>query len=217
MEFTLIGDIHQEKRFFNSKFLPENSIQIGDLGFEYDEWIRNNRYRTDNWKTRKRFFISGNHEKFSELKEDNDSIYMLRTGLYHIPRFFLSGTTLFIGGADSIDKKYRIEGRDWFKEESISFGQFNNAMNKLEGKNVDTVIAHDLPSLYYPQVDIFDSTGGHAKALSEIFLHFQPKRWFCGHHHKTRNFIEKSCEFRVLNIGEKINVKLDINEKDFFE
>lgn len=233
MKFTLVGDIHNDPRMMNFQYLPPNSIQVGDFGFFYDHWLLNNEVKAYHsydsdvapnfaWKKEKRFFISGNHEMYSELKEDNDTIYELRTGLYHIPRCFVSGQVLFIGGGDSIDKNHRTAGRDWFPEEALNTRQWNKIIQNIEGKEILAVVAHDLPLCFYPQVEIpLDrAIGSHSKGLEEIFNIVKPKYWFCGHHHmtrfiKTQEYCNIPCNIRVLNIGEKIEVDLPINEDDF--
>src|SRR5690606_29476774 len=123
------------------------------------------------WEKEKRFFISGNHENYLNLKEDNNTIYELQAGLYHIPRGYVSGEVLFIGGGDSVDRYLRTAGKDWFPEEALSQTQFNTIIDFVKDKKITTVIAHDLPYLFYPAVEIpyERAIGSHSKALEAIF------------------------------------------------
>jgi len=212
LRVTLIGDIHQKRAMFNAEYMPPNSIQLGDLGFDYSQWDRNNR-RLRNPKPGRRHFIGGNHDAYNILIPEADYLQEINPELCHIPRGYVSGKVMFIGGADSIDAHHRIPGYDWFPEERLSMMEVDCIL-QYEGR-VDVIIAHDLPAFAYPGVGIHNIVGSHCRDLEEIFYKFRPSRWYAGHHHKSVQFSVEGCHFKVLDIGERLTVDLPLDEGFF--
>jgi hypothetical protein len=210
MKIKLIGDIHQSSTYFHTDYIPENSIQVGDLGFDYSFFAKN----SFGIPKGKRFFIDGNHDFFPVLNINADAPYRVTTGLYHIPRGFVSDKTLFIGGANSIDKYLRTEGRDWWPEECLSLIQFERIMNI--DQEIHTIVAHDCPLFIYPELGIKDAKSSHAYALEEIFKKFKPKQYICGHHHQNKEVNLDGCKFNILGIAAIKEFDLPI-DKEFFE
>ncbi len=205
---TLIGDIHENSKKFNPNFMPDNSIQLGDLALGYGKWLANARlHKCQGWQVQKRFFIDGNHENFSFLNCDANAPYEVVQGLYHIPRGFTHGSVGFIGGANSIDKDQRTAGIDWFAQEAISQAQFNRIADKWENATIDVVLAHDLPACAYPSIGI-DEPMSNTLALQGLFEIAKPSAWICAHHHISAQFKVDGCDFRILNTNEKMEIDL---------
>lgn len=204
MELTFIGDIHCRKDFI-AKMKP-NSIQVGDFSIiNYDQYQL--RYGPV-------FFVDGNHDYFPGLQLDAIRPYKIIDNLYHIPRGFVSGKVMFVGGADSIDKDTRTPGADWFPEETLSYLQFNRIMEIDQQINV--IVSHDCPSF----VPIL--SGGQQRdnictpaALMEIFYKFRPKLWIFGHHHINFTMTLFDCKFVCLAAGQHRIFDVPINPKDF--
>lgn len=214
MKVILIGDIHGNPVYFHSDYLTANSIQLGDMGFRYSEWLKNNESRPNDWKEERRYFIDGNHEYFPDLKTNNPYPYEVQQGLWHIPRGYRSGNTLFLGGAYSIDKHRRTLGYDWFPEEQMNTYQFNKIMDSdLDG--VDTIVSHDVPAFIYPKIGIFDTGKDHCKALWEMFNIIKPRLWISGHHHKFYHEKIAYCNFFILNIAQKREFDLPLADGFF--
>jgi hypothetical protein len=207
MKTTLIGDIHagigEKKTIFHPNFMPDNSIQLGDLCLNsYWNWNVNAKDCISNWKNEKRFFVEGNHECFPELNCNAEKPYSVATGLYHIPRGYINGNVLFIGGANSIDDHRRVAGMDLYPEEALSQAQFNRIATAIENASIDVVIAHDIPACAYPLIGINDHRS-NATALQGLFEIAKPSLWVCGHHHRSRQMKADGCKFRILGINEK--------------
>ncbi len=204
MELTFIGDIHCRKDFI-AKMKP-HSIQLGDFSLiNYDQ------YQISQGPV---YFVDGNHDYFPGLQLDATYPYEVIDNLYHIPRGFVSGRVLFVGGADSIDKDSRTSGADWFPEETLSYSQFNRIMDMNQPINV--VVAHDCPGF----VPIL--SGGRQRdnintpaALAEIFYKFRPQLWVFGHHHKNFTMTLYNCKFVGLANGQHRVLDVPVDPKDF--
>ena len=218
---TLIGDIHQRKQNFNADFMPPNSIQLGDLGFQYNEWKRNNHYRGNTaYKQERRFVVEGNHENFMKIDNDVREPRQIAQGLYHIPRGYISGHVLFVGGADSIDKNERTPGYDWFPEEHLSQREMEYIFEQVQSLSPSeqpcVVLSHDVPAFMMPHLGIFDMPiGSHSFALWEIYNLVKPILWVAAHHHQSLEKRVNACNFVVLNIAEKREFDLPL-APDFF-
>ena len=215
MRFTLVGDLHGEltaKHLLNGLFGSQAVLQVGDLDIDpgYTRWTM----QTDGiW----RGFIDGNHEHFPSLQLDAPKPYMITPGLHHVPRAWVSGRTMFIGGANSIDAAFRTPGRSWWPEEGISQRQHMRAVS-YDGQ-IDTVVAHTIPGRFNkmmlsPGCIPFNTPDG--AALNDIYEHFKPKRWFCGHWHHSKDILTRDgCRIVALDIEETQLVDLDVNPEDF--
>lgn len=93
------------------------------------------------------FFIDGNHEDFTyldrRLPHGTDGIVPLRERLYWASRGsrwrWQGKTWLALGGAVSLDRKIRKEGRDWWAQEAITPEQAAHAAQAP----ADVMITHD--------------------------------------------------------------------------
>jgi len=91
-----------------------------------------------------------------------------------------------MGGATSIDKHWRIEGKSWWPEEIPSNKEFSEGIKNLEKYNwkVDYVLTHAAPKVIYDTLRYIrenDPLVGFFDMLDEKLTF---KEWFCGHMHK---------------------------------
>jgi hypothetical protein len=89
-----------------------------------------------------------------------------------------------MGGADCIDKRQRIPGKDWFPEEIISHKDMDVALDVQE--KVDVVVSHTCPGMILhsvPDAMLFKKIDPCYHALDIILEKFSPKMWFFGHFH----------------------------------
>lgn len=210
---TLIGDTHCRKDYLDPEYFQAGDIQIGDLCLQpYHKWARYDKPR---------FFIDGNHDWFPGINTNASKPYevtktydghMIRTNLFHIPRGYWNNGVLFIGGANSIDKGFRIEGRDWFGEESLSYGQIERLLSN--NNPVHTIISHECPLYAWERIfsyHIYEHINTVTKDLNLILAHFNPKRWIFGHHHISLTKEIDGCLYTCLNEGEKLELDLDLD------
>ena len=93
------------------------------------------------------YWVDGNHEDFLELYKNHDRTskepVRVRNYIYWMPRgsmLELEGVRILaMGGAASIDRKFRRLGYSWFLEEMISDGDVALA------EPADIVLSHDAP------------------------------------------------------------------------
>jgi predicted phosphodiesterase len=200
MGTILVGDIHGSFDRFN-KICRKNPsdliIQLGDYGLFDNEKDRNRR------GMRNSKFIRGNHDcpEVCRLKEN----YL---GDYGI--FLLDGIKIFfISGADSIDKNFRKEGIDWWRDEQLSYEELNKALALYEAEKPDVVLSHDAPARVCKALIGNKFIGGYgyesnatSQALDAMFEIHKPKQWFFGHHHLKFSQEIEGTHFNCLDIFE---------------
>jgi Icc-related predicted phosphoesterase len=185
MRILFIGDIHGNFRFLENMVsrIPEKAvdyiIQVGDFGL----WPQN----VKQWKRlqHKIYFIDGNHEYFPLLPTPvNPEPVEILGGLVYLPR----GTIMkigscrigFLGGAESVDRMYRTEGVDWFRQEAISY---KDMMHFSDVGELDILVTHTPPATVVAtrfQKDPLPS----AKAVEQVWLEVGRPLLICGHMHE---------------------------------
>lgn len=202
---TVFGDVHGKFDAFRAKLdsRPTDDIilQVGDFGI----WP----HMEDNLKkgfSRPVYFIDGNHEYFPWLTDINE-VTELYPNLFYVPRgtvMELDGrTVLFLGGAESPDKEYRTEGRDWFREESISYEDTDRIPRDV--KNVDLMITHTPPYITVHQIFSGDTPpewNYSSVAVESVWAHFGRPPLVCGHLHfrKTVGDVEILPELGYIRL-----------------
>jgi len=120
---------------------------------------------------------------------------------------------LLIGGAISIDRLDRINGFNWWPQETFEL------RHELAGP-ADVLVSHSGPRWIGPSssnhiVDLYarredESTGSDLiteleteRMLHEELFHLvRPKHWYLGHFHTSEVVRHQDCEIRILNINE---------------
>lgn len=111
--------------------------------------------------------------------------------IHHIPRchrWTWHGVKfLGLGGASSIDKIRRTEGKNWFPEETITYGQ---AIRAAKPGQVDVIISHDVPwgvvNPYGPMDKLgrlFPDSDANRKLLRQVVDETKPFLVLHGHTH----------------------------------
>lgn len=189
MRIRLLGDIHSKySGYLNLIKEAEYSIQLGDFGFNYDilESVDSNKHRV----------ILGNHEtvytdSYGELIKpcnhilDNFGTINLKLldNNTKIPDIFYSR------GEHSIDKAWRTEGKDWFKDEELSYYKMLEAVKLYNSIKPQIVISHGCPSSMIPYIanPAFEHMNIKPSAtsimLEEMYRIHQPDFWFHAHYH----------------------------------
>lgn len=154
------------------------------------------------------WFIDGNHEDFAELARLAsgaalpDGRVAVRPNIYHLPRGYRwrwqGRTWLACGGAVSLDKAGRVEGRDWWPEEEIS--DWEETAITASG-HADVLMCHDCPSGvehrfprppdWWAPEDLRRSSA-HRQRLQRITDAVAPAYLIHGHLHRT---YQRSCDF----------------------
>lgn len=213
MKILIVGDLHGDWGRLNTLITNKNPdiiLQCGDFGWwPKMEITRPVLYKKQNiWllkgikpKNTKIYWCDGNHEEHNLLVQDS-LIHEMYENVYHASRGSVlklpdNRNVLFIGGADSIDKKLRTINHDWYYEENISYDQFEMTM-AIEDR-IDIVISHTCPGKF----DI-EGTGGKINdsnriALDYILEKYKPSLWFFGHWHKNKKGKYKDTYWECLD------------------
>lgn len=149
------------------------------------------------------YFCDGNHEDHDSLDKLNDAdeimpgvFFKKRSSMLTLPD---GRTVLFIGGADSIDKKYRTQGVDWFPQEMISYRD----IDRLPDCKIDIVISHTCPEVGMYYMDHMKETfkDSSRAALDYVLERYNPSLWFFGHFHQYKKFQFKDTVFYALDMA----------------
>jgi hypothetical protein len=196
----VIGDVHCNLSDYTGiANKSPYSIQVGDVGFNY-KWINKNLDST------RHKIIAGNHDNY--LVENG--VFIKQTphflgdyGVYTVPDF---GDIFFIRGGRSIDWFLRTEGRNWFKEEELTYAQGMKALELYQEVKPEIVISHECPTEIIPFVSSMDTYHGEklhpsftAHMLQTLFNVHQPKQWFFGHFHINKHIEVNRTNFYCLD------------------
>ncbi len=247
MRLLILGDTHNyweravptlEEAYKIYNF--EAIIQVGDLCYLPQMWTNGifapNQLIIDfiNNNGLKFYWIDGNHEDHSVLQyvdDFNNSVHNI-----YGPNFFYQPRgsykeigehiLLFIGGADSIDKHNRTEGKDYFREELILRHQEDfvlQQIDKIKLLNKKTiVIAHTCPQSAIVDerniLDLMNASGiGHNKFLDEVVKELNPTLYFHGHFHKERVYsLPKHKNTTFFSTGAFVSERYQVNDRKFF-
>lgn len=143
------------------------------------------------------WFVDGNHEWHSKLADlpQVDGMGWVADRIWHLPRghrwTWHDRTWLALGGAASLDRARRTEGKTWWPAEEITTSQ---ALGAIRGGPADTMITHDCPakvthtfparpSWWHP--DDLTRSDVHQGRLQMVVDAVQPAHLIHGHLHKS--------------------------------
>lgn len=206
MKVLITGDVHMEFGILNSllnKQKPDLIICCGDFGYWPNaKWgLPLEIIKLQN--TKKLLFCDGNHEDHWALRDRKSDelapniIYMPRGSTYTLPD---GRKILFMGGAASIDKDWRIEGKTWFPEEVIRREDFDNLPDKNE--KIDIFITHTCPEELVNDLRKFYAAKDYEpsnRALSILRNTYNPDLWFFGHWHHYKEGILLGTRWYALS------------------
>lgn len=217
----VIGDIHGQidrvKCYLGTEDVP--TILTGDVNlFGYDYWLKaipqsSGEYVQVNYTPEYPVhFIDGNHDNFSKLDTNASEIVEVSSMLHYIPRGYVSGRVLFLGGADSIDRNVRTAGYDWYPEERITERQMNHILS-LDPNDIEVVISHEAPLSIIEQ-KVFPEIFPSQKAMDEILDVLKPELWIHSHYHLSYTLQDnvRGCNVIGLGVDEVMDLNLPIGD-----
>jgi hypothetical protein len=201
-KIVVVGDVHQDHTYLNDILKEESPaviLQCGDFGFIWNKNSWRERLGTiKNPMGTKIFWCPGNHENYDMLESiwglygcEPKEVY---PNIFYCPRgsrlVLNDELILFMGGALSVDKGFRILKKSWWQQEVLN----KSDLCKCGIQDVDEVfmvISHTSPGLFGERGtlhgigDVHDPT---QDALDEVLYKVNPKYWFYGHWHSYRSF-----------------------------
>lgn len=198
------GDMHGDIARFSERGLKklkkgDTLIILGDFGFLWNgneeeernlEFIKNRRYNV--------LFLEGTHENFDLLdafpeteafggrvRDLGGNLKMLLRGeIYEI-----EGKKIFaLGGGQSDDREFRVEGESWWQRELPSQEEIDLAREKIKAqKEVDFIVTHSSPQKIRISLTGEDEEGNRlCKFFDELMFSVKYKNWFFGSYHIDR-------------------------------
>lgn len=236
----ILGDIHGGFQYLIEllvmfDFQNESIISVGDFGLGFDTLssecmhlaMLNNSLRRRNIKL---YVIRGNHDNPSYWRDSNDSkdpgfsnIILVRD---YTVMIIENKNVLFIGGAISIDRSVRTEGRNYWKDEVII--RNDEFIKSLPENSIDIVITHSpLTSLFrhvlstdlvneyvlrgdknlWRDIDKEQSILEDYNNILKVTQKDSLKMWFSGHLHISSVVNTDNIKYIVLNIDEFYEVR----------
>ena len=213
--YRFIGDVHGKYKQYK-KIIAKSSgtIQVGDMGIGFrrlggardGEWYANPPHYA--MLAGNHRFIRGNHDNPTECSRHSQ----------WIPDGTIENGLMFVGGGVSVDRAWRTEGYDYWKDEELSQADADRMLTVFDFAEPHTMVTHDCPesvatemariSLRVSKLDPEHSS--RTRQLFEAMWQKRPpKLWVFGHwHHSfdcvlsgTRFVCLAELEFRDLEAG----------------
>lgn len=203
------GDWHANQRYalralrWAAKQGVDTLVHVGDFGFTFSPgWVQTvNQAAEDSGITI--LFVDGNHDDhrfLRTLKTTQPGVMPLGSSLAYLPRGFTwtwwGKKFLALGGAHSIDRRYRTEGVDWWPEELLTL---SDCLRAQEAGEVWGMVTHDVPLKtsipgitreeglrWIPEEDL-DLADQNRAALQEVVETVKPQHLWAGHYHLRKD------------------------------
>lgn len=115
---------------------------------------------------------------------------------------------MFVGGAVSIDKAYRIEGYSWWPDEELSEEELTKIVASYNHWKPKIMVTHECPESIAEHV-LHMASNGRTKMLPEfasrtrqtferMFAIHKPELWVFGHWHIPFDYIHEGTRFLCL-------------------
>lgn len=227
----LLGDVHgvlfQAKNAIGLAIASGSNtiLQLGDFGIWPGDAGAGFRKKLNHELKKARvhlYFVDGNHEDFTQLyafAKNPDGTGKVGSNITHLPRGFRWNwhgvSFLAMGGAHSVDRQSRTEGRSWWREETITQADFERAVS-VDEPHADVMVCHDSPTdapnpivdnqegaEYWPPEELVRAAGNRL-ALQSVVDVVQPYCLWHGHYHRlmTGTFETGGHPCRVLGLDE---------------
>lgn len=211
-------------------------VHVGDFGWwpgpDGDHYLRHLQHNLEDCGIIL-YWIDGNHENHDSIQEWleatdsqpwSDKRY---PNIIHLPRGYRwqwwNQTWLAMGGAHSVDRHLRTEGRSWWPGEHITDEQVQRG---ISGGEVDIMICHDVPAgveipgidadekldsekSFWP-IDQIRAANTHRRQLARVVDAVKPKYLFSGHYH-VRHQTRRGLGGTLVNILDCDGSTLDRN------
>lgn len=230
-EIYCVGDIHgqpqgleyviESEGIKNASFILLGDVGLGFGGNHIGPCTRLEKIAvaTDNT-----FYIfRGNHDNPASFTEHKQEIMEKCPHVHVLEDFDVIETrdgkrALVIGGSVSIDRCYRVEGKNWWRGELIDYDGLS-ALLKDNKEHYDYVFAHTGPtppelvggspffnSMIAQDKYVKDAVEKEQEYVLEALRTLKPSRWINGHFHIGRSFNVDGTEVTALDIDDVLSV-----------
>lgn len=210
----LIGDVHGKYKQYREllRESPYPTIQVGDMGVGFRRWPHGD-YQTNPPHA---VMVEGNH-RFIRGNHDNPNV--CRTHTQWISDGSVEGQTMFIGGALSIDKAYRIEDYSWWPDEELSSKELEKMIDFYNAVNPLVMVTHECPESIahviadHSNIKLQPQFASRTRQAFESMLYFhKPQLWIFGHWHVPLDYSFLGTRFICLPELAYADVDLEIGE-----
>lgn len=207
-KLLIVGDTHGNMDWVVNQVIPhavsqgvDKIMQLGDHGFV---WPRPNYLggldklnRVLDRDNLDMHFLSGNHEDHTKLEllskrareRSPEGHFQLRSRLFYTGRVaaweWNGWRCAAVGGATSIDRKFRTPGKSWWPQEVLS--PEDVALAKSIGP-VDILFSHDAPTQNPFHLKLDEDSLAHRQVVTDVARSLQPDNWFHGHYHRYARY-----------------------------
>ncbi len=190
-----IGDVHgkyeQYKRIIKEH---KDTIQVGDMGvgfrrWPHGEWQKNPPHALMVEQNAR--FIRGNHDNPLVCSQHSQWIQDGK----------VANDMMFIGGAFSIDWRYRVEDYSWWPDEELSTFDFSLLHDVYMAAKPACMVTHDCPITVVNALlshHLYDNSRTQ-QALEAMWARHKPKVWVFGHHHMSFDEVIDGTRFVCLD------------------
>lgn len=223
-KIIIVGDVHgaypQLRYDISRSYRDAHIIQVGDFGLGFH---KPNYYRTELTDVSRTltktnchlYVIRGNHDDPSYFTETNNPFELTNiTVLADYSELELLGKSiLLIGGAVSVDRRFREEGKNWWSKEDFNLKLEDQFPYK--DRQYDLIVTHTRPGVcgafkgfdnikYWcdQDPDLKNDLIEESQQLDYIYERTKPKDWIYGHFHKSDITQYEDTKFKCVNIDE---------------
>jgi hypothetical protein len=191
-----IGDIHGKiGPYLNLLTDCTKSTQVGDFGVGFGSLKAD---RVDSLLAEGHRFIRGNHDSPAECAKSKQ----------WIPDGHYERGMMFVGGANSIDREYRIEGVSWWLDEELSYSELGNMIDRYIENKPRVMVTHDAPESAVAR--FFNCYDGNRtrQAFENMLAFHRPEFWIFGHWHRHVDCVVNGTRFICLAELEFIDLEI---------
>lgn len=194
-----IGDVHGKFGPYKSIIKNHiNTIQVGDMGIGFRDPMLDKSFRNPPYNAMLKDghrFIRGNHDNPNSCRFHSQWI---KDGT-------IEGDVMFIGGATSIDREWRIKDYTWWEDEELSIQELGLMADIFRSQRPRVMVTHECPQsiadtmLAEFNMAKFNDASATRQAFQVMLEAHQPDIWIFGHWHVSFDKMINGTRFVCLN------------------
>lgn len=206
----ILGDIHGNLGKLSGVMSSVNDqvLCVGDVGIGF-RGVGNEPDFSDRF-----FFIRGNH----------DNPYFCKKHSQFVGDYGLWNNIFVLGGARSVDKEWRTENINWWRDEELSYAECQLALEAYDSLRPDIIVSHDAPFSIQPElrlaaiaknpsVAIFGDPKPYPTSmiLDAMLEVHRPRIHIFGHWHCSFRKDVEGTRFICLDIFETLDLEKELS------